>query len=166
MYLTKIINFLDSKKLPLYFAIIFVFFIVIAIMFGQLSGWMNRIFAIKAFVFGPYISTFEVRPGTILTYSFLGLVICVLLILRDFISKIPPRARITILLFSLIPESIYLYELLWHFFYWLSKGYNLTESYYFFHTKLNVVLLFSVIALQIMLVYENRTSVQKSKNRS
>jgi len=163
MYLTKIINFLDSKKLPLYFAIIFVFFIVISIIFGQLNGWMNRIFVIKAFTFGPYTSTFEVRPGTTLIYSFLGLVICILLLFQDFISKIPPRAKLTILLFSLIPQSIWFYELLWHFFYWLNKGYNLTESYYFFHTKMNVVLVFSVLALQIMLLYDLKEPTQKSK---
>ena len=156
MCLAKILNFLDSKKAAFYFAIIFLCVFVISIFLGKLNGWLNRSFIINLISFQPYIMTLEVRPGTLLLYSLFGLVICVLLLLRDFIAKIPPRARLTILLFSLIPESIYFYELLWHFFYWLSKGYDLTESYYFFHTKLNVVLLFTVIAVQIMLFLEKR----------
>jgi lysylphosphatidylglycerol synthetase-like protein (DUF2156 family) len=136
---------------------------IVSLIFSYLKGWSNEIYFTDFICFQPYCMKLQIKPITILLYSFLGFVISILLLLRDFISKIPSRVRLAVALFSLIPEAIYLNELLWHFFFWLKN--DLVEaSYFVFHTKLNGVLLFAFIALQIMLLSAKQEAENISKN--
>jgi len=148
----RILNILGTKKFYLFSIIFFISLMFISLVASYFKGWSNEIYAIDFISFQPYYMKLQLKPITILLYSFLGLVISILLLLRDFISKIPQRVRLAIALFSLIPETIYLNELIWHFLFWLKNG-LLEESYFVFHTKLNGVLLFAFVALQIMLLY-------------
>jgi hypothetical protein len=126
---------------------------------GKINGWIVNIFYIKHSIMGPRFEI-HLKPISLFSYSFLGLVISILLLLKTSFAQISNNSKLTIALLALIPEFIWGYEFVWHFFFWAE--YHMTDTiYWIISTKLNLMLVFILIGLQITLLF---TCTSRGKN--
>lgn len=147
-------DFLDlfGRKKTTYFLIIFFSVLIIySIIVGKINGWIVNLFYVKHSIMGPRFEL-HLKPISLFSYSLLGLAISILLLFRTSFAQISNNSKLTIALLALIPEFIWGYEFIWHFFYWAE--YHMADTiYWIISTKMNLMLVFISIALQITLLF-------------
>ena len=119
--------------------------IIISVIKGLASGWLSEVWEFQ--FLGQVLAS---KPITLGMYASLALVIslCFIILSWDHARDIP--FFIGVMFF--VPESVYLYELIWHFLNWQTLGFA-NSIYTVYYTKLNVVELFGSIALQVMVLH-------------
>jgi len=148
--MTNSLDLLGNKKAAAFFTILFSCLIILSAIMGNINGWVNNLFYIEL----PALETFfqlHLKPISLFVYSLIGFMVSILLLLRDSFAKISDSSKLTLALLALIPESIFSFEVLWHFFFWAQKGLG---DYVFsiMTTKLMIGLVFTFIGLQIILL--------------
>jgi hypothetical protein len=101
---------------------------------------------------------FQVKPITLFLYS--AMVVGVWLIWRTstvILPRLNSEQRLFTALLMFVPESVYGYELLWHFFEWSRLG-LVNTLYAIYHTKSNFVLLMLCLAVQASICWRERYS--------
>lgn len=148
--MTDSLDLLGGKKVAAFFTMLFSCLIVLSVVLGIANGWVDNMFYMEL----PGLEAFfqlHLKPISLLVYSITGLMVSVLLLLRDSFAEISDSAKLTLALLALIPESIFSFEVLWHFFFWAREGlgdYVLS----ILTTKLMIGLVFTCVGLQIILL--------------
>jgi len=148
--MTNSLDLLGNKKVVALFTVFFSCLIVLSVILASANGWVNNIFYMEL----PDLEAFfqlHLKPISLLVYSITGLMISILLLLRDSFAEISDSAKLTLALLALIPESIFSFEVLWHFFFWAREGLG-DYVLPIMTTKLMIGLVFTCIGLQIILL--------------
>jgi len=149
-FITNSLDPLGNKKVIALFTMLFSCLIVLSVILGIVNGWVNNMFYIEL----PNLEAFfqlHLKPISLLVYSITGFMISTLLLIRDSLEKISDSSKLTLALLALIPESLFSFEVLWHFFFRAREGLG-DYVLPIFTTKLMIGLVFTCIGLQIILL--------------
>ncbi len=149
-FITNSLDQLGNKKVIALLTMLFSCLIVLSVILGIVNGWVNNIFYIELPNFEAFFQL-HLKPISLLVYSTTGFMISILLLLRDSLEKISDSSKLALALLALIPESIFSFEVLWHFFFWAREGLG-DYVLPILTTKLMIGLVFTCIGLQIILL--------------
>jgi len=152
MKFIELVNSLGTRKSLKFITLIFFLLVVASAALGFIYGLTANLFEI-ILIPSQFNVLFHLKAISLFMYSLLGFVISILLLLQDSLQKISSEAKISIILLLFVVEFIFLFEFVWNFFFWFKN--NLADSFFFlFVTKTSLVIIFSCISLQTILLFK------------